>query len=150
MLFLLSNFLHLVNGFAPFFATHLVNNLFFFVHNRPFEHNRAEVLVGGSLFRSSRGVLLSSFRLLLFHPSALRVAPHWRCGSRRKCSLPTFLTSTPNRRLCFLTQCRSLVPSLKALNESFSMNDSPSTMMLLHFAPNSTFFASFPLTIGLT
>lgn len=30
------------------------------------------------------------------------------------------------------------------------MNESPSTWMLLHFAPNSTLFTSLPLTIGLT
>ena len=46
-------------------------------------------------------------------------------------------------------QCTRRVPSLNALNGSFSMNDIPSTNMLLTFAPNSTPFTSLPLTIGL-
>jgi len=36
------------------------------------------------------------------------------------------------------------------LNDSFSMNEIPSTRMLLHLAPNSTFFTSLPRTMGLT
>ena len=48
------------------------------------------------------------------------------------------------------TQSTRRVPSLNALNESFSMNDRPSTWMLLHLAPNSTFFTSLPRTIGRT
>ena len=47
-------------------------------------------------------------------------------------------------------QCSRRIPSLKALKDSFSMNDIPSTWMLLHLAPNSTFFTSLPRTIGLT
>ena len=46
------------------------------------------------------------------------------------------------------TQCFSLVPSLKALNESFSMKDIPSINILLHFAANSTVLVSLPLTIS--
>lgn len=46
-------------------------------------------------------------------------------------------------------QCTRRVPSLNALNDSFSMNDIPSTNMLLTFAPNSTLFTSMSLTIGL-
>ena len=57
--------------------------------------------------------------------------------------------STPNSLLCIFRQCISRVPSLNALNDSFSMNDIPSTNMLLTFAPNSTLFTSLPLTIGL-
>ena len=52
--------------------------------------------------------------------------------------------------MCILMQCPSLVPSLKALKESFSMKEIPSTCMLLHLAPNSTFFTSLPRTMGLT
>ncbi len=48
----------------------------------------------------------------------------------------------------FLDRANRRAPSLNALNESFSMNDRPSTMMLLHLAPNSTFFTSLPRTIG--
>ena len=40
--------------------------------------------------------------------------------------------------------------ALNALKESFSMNDMPSTWMLLHLAPNSTVFVSLPRTIGRT
>ena len=43
----------------------------------------------------------------------------------------------------------SLLPSLKALNDNFSMKEIPSINMLLHFAPNYTVFVSSPLTIGL-
>ena len=39
---------------------------------------------------------------------------------------------------------------VKSLNERCSMNDIPSICMLLTFAPNSTDFVSFPLTIGRT
>ena len=39
---------------------------------------------------------------------------------------------------------------MKALKESFSMKETPSTCMLLHLAPNSTFFTSLPRTMGLT
>lgn len=65
-------------------------------------------------------------------------------------SSPTLFASTPKSIRSILRQCGSLIPSLKALNDSFSMNDMPSTRMLLHFAPNYTLFTSLPLTIGLT
>ena len=49
---------------------------------------------------------------------------------------------------CIRIQSLSLMPSLNALNARCSMNDMPSICMLFAFAPNSTDFISFPLTIG--
>ena len=40
--------------------------------------------------------------------------------------------------LCIFRQCIHLVLSLKALNDNFSVNESPLTNILLHLALNST------------
>ena len=109
-----------VAGFAPFFAAKTV-------------HNRLILLITVCFSHGHPGVPVTGLRFVTFLAAWLGRFP-----------------STPNSRLCILTQCRSLVPSLKALNDSFSMNETPSTMMLLHFAPNSTLFTSLPLTTGLT
>ena len=78
--------------------------------------------------------------------SCLPTAPRSPCGCRRRCTgFPSVSSGS-----CIFRQCISLVPSLKALNDNFSMNDIPSTSMLFTFAPNSTLFTSLPLTIGLT
>ena len=65
-------------------------------------------------------------------------------------SAATHLTLTFISFCCIRIQSLSRIPSLKALNERCSMNDMPSICMLLIFAPNSTDFVSFPLTMGRT
>ena len=73
-----------------------------------FADNRLGVLFGGLHLNSVSDV---SYAVLVSFSSARRSA-RW-----------TALASTPNSRLCILMQCPSLVPSLKALKESFSMKD---------------------------
>ena len=65
-------------------------------------------------------------------------------------SAATHLTLTIMSFCCMRMQSFRRIPSLKALNERCSINDIPSICMLLTFAPNSTDFVSFPLTIGRT
>ena len=78
------------------------------VSNAAFADNRLGVLFGGLHLNSVSDV---SYAVLVSFSSARRSA-RW-----------TALASTPNSRLCILMQCPSLVPSLKALKESFSMKD---------------------------
>ena len=57
-------------------------------------------------------------------------------------------SQSPNSLLCIFRQCINRVQSLNTLNDSFPMNDIPSTNMLLTFAPSSMLFTSLPRTFG--
>ena len=65
-------------------------------------------------------------------------------------SAATHLTLTFMSFYCIRMQSFRRIPSLKALDERYSMNDMPSICMLLTFAPNSTDLVSLPLTMGRT